>query len=56
MRRRAALCDRVQVVIRELIPREEIVSVIDNIGLPYSGINLSYTNSARSAPRTPTSS
>ncbi|HEV3059933.1 MAG TPA: efflux RND transporter permease subunit [Vicinamibacterales bacterium] len=42
----AALCDRVQAVIREVIPRQEIVSVIDNIGLPYSGINLSYTNSA----------
>jgi multidrug efflux pump subunit AcrB len=42
----AALCDRVQGAIREVIPKEEIVSVIDNIGLPYSGINLSYTNSA----------
>jgi multidrug efflux pump subunit AcrB len=42
----AALCDRVQTAIREVIPKNEIVSVIDNIGLPYSGINLSYTNSA----------
>src|SRR6185436_18092860 len=42
----AALCDRVQQAIREIIPAREIVSVIDNIGLPYSGINLSYTNSA----------
>jgi len=42
----AALCDRVEQAIREVIPRREIVSVIDNIGLPYSGINLSYTNSA----------
>jgi multidrug efflux pump subunit AcrB len=42
----AALCDRVQNAIREVIPKDEIVSVIDNIGLPYSGINLSYTNSA----------
>ncbi len=42
----AALCDRVQHAIREVIPEKEIVSVIDNIGLPYSGINLSYTNSA----------
>src|SRR5262249_47110952 len=32
--------------IREVIPEREIVSVIDNIGLPYSGINLAYTNSA----------
>src|SRR5437868_1503967 len=42
----AALCDRVQQAIRQVIPGDEIVSVIDNIGLPYSGINLSYTNSA----------
>jgi multidrug efflux pump subunit AcrB len=42
----AALCDRVEAAIREIIPREEIASVIDNIGLPYSSINLSYTNSA----------
>ena len=42
----AALCDRVQTAIRSVIPSKEIVSVIDNIGLPYSGINLSYTNSA----------
>ncbi|HJZ72884.1 MAG TPA: efflux RND transporter permease subunit, partial [Vicinamibacterales bacterium] len=42
----AALCDRVQRAIREVIPEREIVSVIDNIGLPYSGINLAYTNSA----------
>jgi multidrug efflux pump subunit AcrB len=42
----AALCDHVQDTIRRVIPNEEIVSVIDNIGLPYSGINLAYTNSA----------
>jgi multidrug efflux pump subunit AcrB len=42
----AALCDRVQQAIRAVIPESEIVSIIDNIGLPYSGINLAYTNSA----------
>ncbi|HTK30096.1 MAG TPA: efflux RND transporter permease subunit [Vicinamibacterales bacterium] len=42
----AALCDRVEAAIRDVIPGREIASVIDNIGLPYSGINLSYTNSA----------
>jgi multidrug efflux pump subunit AcrB len=42
----AALCDRVQETIRRVIPADEIGSVIDNIGLPYSGINLAYTNSA----------
>ena len=42
----AALCDRVEAVIRSKIPQSELVSVIDNIGLPYSSINLSYSNSA----------
>jgi multidrug efflux pump subunit AcrB len=42
----AAMCDRVEDAIRTIIPPGEIVSLIDNIGLPYSGINLSYTNSA----------
>ncbi len=42
----AALCDRVENVIRQEIPPGELASIIDNIGLPYSGINLSYSNSA----------
>ena len=42
----AALCDHVGETIRRIIPKDEIVSLIDNIGLPYSGINLSYSNSA----------
>src|SRR6202023_1168934 len=42
----AALCDRVVNGTRRQIPPEELVGVIDNIGLPYSGINLSYSNSA----------
>ncbi len=42
----ANLCDQVEQTIREQIPASEIQNVIDNIGLPYSGINLSYSNSA----------
>ena len=42
----ANLCDLVERSIRQQIPSNEILSVIDNIGLPYSGINLSYSNSA----------
>jgi multidrug efflux pump subunit AcrB len=42
----AALCDRVESEIRQMIPQQEFAGVIDNIGLPYSGINLSYSNSA----------
>jgi hypothetical protein len=42
----ANLCDLVERSIREQIPAAEVQSIIDNIGLPYSGINLSYSNSA----------
>jgi multidrug efflux pump subunit AcrB len=42
----ANLCDQVEQSIRAQIPAGEIQNVIDNIGLPYSGINLSYSNSA----------
>jgi len=42
----ANLCDLVEQSIRKQIPADEVQSVIDNIGLPYSGINLSYSNSA----------
>jgi multidrug efflux pump subunit AcrB len=42
----AALCDHVENLIRATIPAREIVSISDNIGLPYSGLNLAYSNSA----------
>jgi multidrug efflux pump subunit AcrB len=42
----ADLCDLVELSIRKQIPAAEVHNVIDNIGLPYSGINLSYSNSA----------
>jgi multidrug efflux pump subunit AcrB len=46
----AALCDRVDNTIRQVIPKSELVTIIDNIGLPYSSINLSYSNSAPVGP------
>jgi len=42
----ANLCDLVERSIRQKIPASEVQGIIDNIGLPYSGINLSYSNSA----------
>ncbi len=42
----ARLCDQIENSIRRQIPPQEIATIIDNIGLPYSGINLSYSNSA----------
>jgi multidrug efflux pump subunit AcrB len=41
----AALCQRVEDAVREEIPASEINSILDNIGMPYSGINLTYSNS-----------
>src|ERR1700757_2035128 len=46
----ARLCDLVEQSIREQIPADEVSSIIDNIGLPYSGINLSYSTSAPVGP------
>ena len=40
----AALCDHVEAVIRRTIPPKELESIVDNIGLPTSGINISYNN------------
>jgi multidrug efflux pump subunit AcrB len=42
----ARLCDLVEAVIRREIPGQELTAILDNIGLPYSGINLTYSNSA----------
>src|SRR5258705_1067058 len=41
----ARLADQVNGIIRETIPKEELTTILDNIGLPYSGINLTYSNS-----------
>ena len=46
----ARLCDEVEDVIRQEIPKSELTNILDNIGLPYSGINLSYSNSAVIGP------
>ncbi|MGH9502353.1 MAG: efflux RND transporter permease subunit [Terriglobales bacterium] len=46
----AALCDRIETFIRQQIPPREISSILDNIGLPYSSINLSYSSSAPTGP------
>ncbi|MFY9842031.1 MAG: efflux RND transporter permease subunit [Terriglobales bacterium] len=41
----ARLCDGVEQVLRSEIPKEELQTMLDNIGVPYSGINLSYSSS-----------
>lgn len=42
----ARLCDQIEGTIRREIPPQELGAIIDNIGVPYSGLNLSYSNSA----------
>jgi multidrug efflux pump subunit AcrB len=39
------LVNEVEDVVRTVIPPDEIASTVDNIGLPNSGINMSYNNS-----------
>ena len=46
----AALCDQVDAVIRQKIPKDELVTILDNIGLPFSSLNLSYSTSAPVGP------
>ncbi len=41
----ARVCDMVEGSIRNQIPPAEMESILDNIGLPYSGINTAYSNS-----------
>lgn len=46
----AALCDAVEATIRKVIPPAELVTIVDNVGVPYSGINLTYSTSAPVGP------
>jgi multidrug efflux pump subunit AcrB len=46
----AALCDHIDSTIRAEVPAKELVTIVDNIGLPYSGLNLSYSTSAPIGP------
>ncbi|HEY4899532.1 MAG TPA: efflux RND transporter permease subunit [Terriglobales bacterium] len=41
----ARLCDEIEQYLHQQIPKDELVTILDNIGLPYSGLNLSYSNS-----------
>jgi CzcA family heavy metal efflux pump len=36
----------IEATVREIIPKEEIALILDNIGLPSSGINLAYSDNA----------
>ncbi|HKX44799.1 MAG TPA: efflux RND transporter permease subunit, partial [Burkholderiaceae bacterium] len=40
----ARLADQVEAAIRKLIPKDQLETILDNLGVPNSGINLSYSN------------
>ncbi|GAB7539760.1 efflux RND transporter permease subunit [Burkholderia sp. 3C] len=40
----ARLADQVEKVVREVVPADQLETIVDNLGLPSSGINLSYSN------------
>ncbi len=40
----ARLCDLIDQTIRRTIPPSELQSIVDNMGLPFSGINTTYSN------------
>jgi multidrug efflux pump subunit AcrB len=44
------LCDAVEASVRQVIPSNELASLVDNIGVPYSGINTAYSTSAPVGP------
>ena len=47
----AALFDRVEASIRRSIPPDQLSTVVDNIGLPVSGINRAYSNTGGIGPQ-----
>jgi multidrug efflux pump subunit AcrB len=46
----ARLCDFLERTVRQIIPPAEVDNIVDNIGLPISGINLAYSNTGTSGP------
>ncbi|MGH8504365.1 MAG: efflux RND transporter permease subunit [Stenotrophobium sp.] len=44
------LCDAIEAQIKKFIPAHDIASIVDNIGVPNSGINLAYSTSAPIGP------
>src|ERR1700756_2255578 len=46
----ARLFEQVEQTVRSTIPREELANIVDNIGLPFSGINMAYQNTGTIGP------
>ena len=47
----AALFDRVEASVRQAIPADQLKGIVDNIGLPVSGINRAYSNTGGIGPQ-----
>ncbi|WEJ99160.1 MAG: efflux RND transporter permease subunit [Candidatus Sphingomonas phytovorans] len=47
----AALFDHIEDGIRQVVPRDQLASIVDNIGLPVSGINRAYSNTGGVGPQ-----
>ncbi len=47
----AAEFDHIEAAIRDVIPPGQLASVVDNIGLPFSGLNLAYQNTGTVGPQ-----
>ena len=46
----ARLFENVEDTIRSVIPAKDLINMVDNIGLPYSGINMAYQNTGTIGP------
>jgi multidrug efflux pump subunit AcrB len=46
----ARLFDQVEQTVRQTIPPDQLDNIVDNIGLPYSGINMAYQNTGTIGP------
>ncbi len=47
----AALFDRIEDHIRQVVPPDELGSIVDNIGMPVSGVNKAYSNTGTTGPQ-----
>jgi multidrug efflux pump subunit AcrB len=46
----ARLFDLIEQTVRQMIPPDQLDNIVDNIGLPYSGINMAYQNTGTIGP------
>ena len=43
--------DHIEKAIRQIIPPDQLATIVDNIGLPVSGINMTYNNTGTIGPQ-----